>query len=279
MYLILRFRAAKITQLARAAEEARRYTSAMTDGRETERSGALADAIYHRLIELVLSNELPADSRVNLYQVARHLDVSATPVREALSRLDDEGLVVRSPLKGYRTTPVLDRKELDDLYELRLLLEPAAARAAAVNGSDEALDALLSEAMTFSRAPSGADIGDYASFCRHDGRLHGMIAHASGNGAIARALARTHFHLHAFRLGYEASAGQSTLDEHVRVAAAVARRDGDAAADAMRAHLIASRDRLLPLARTGTDPNRGQVDSRDVSDPPPAAPPATTPAR
>lgn len=225
----------------------------MTADRRPGQAGALPDAVYQRLIELILSNELPADSRVNLYQVARHLDVSATPVREALSRLDDDGLVVKSPLKGYRTTPVLDRKELDDLFELRLLLEPVAARRAAVDGSSVSLDALVEEVATYSHAPAGDDAGAYASFCRHDGRLHGLIAQASGNGAITRALARTHFHLHAFRLGYEESAGQATLDEHARIAAAVARRDGDGAADAMRAHLLASRDRLLPLARTETD--------------------------
>ncbi|WP_435748566.1 GntR family transcriptional regulator [Microbacterium sp. PMB16] len=221
----------------------------MTADRATGQAGMLPDAVYQRLIELILSNELPPDSRVNLYQVARQLDVSPTPVREALSRLDDDGLVVKSPLKGYRTTPVLDVKELDDLFDLRLLLEPVAAQKAAENGSSEALETLVEEAGAFPRAPAGDDAADYASFCRHDGQLHALIAQASGNTAIARSLARTHFHLHAFRLGYEESAGQATLDEHVRIAAAVARRDADGAADAMRAHLLASRERLLPLAR------------------------------
>ncbi|MFB6610482.1 GntR family transcriptional regulator [Agromyces sp. NPDC056379] len=209
----------------------------------------LGEDVYKRLVAFVLSNELPADSRININRIAKQLDVSPTPVREALTRLEDAGLVSKTHLKGYRTTSVLTEKELVDLYELRLLLEPASARLAAEHADAATIAALRDELRMYHEAPDDDDAWSYARFSQHDGRLHSLIARASGNQAVERALERTHFHLHAFRLSYEKSAGDTTVDEHERIVEAIAEHDPDAAERAMRDHLTASRARLLPSAR------------------------------
>src|SRR6266700_3458122 len=74
--------------------------------------------------------------RINIDEIARELDVSGTPVREALARLESEGLVSRLPLRGYRVTELLTRDEVEDMYGLRLLLEPPSAAKAATVMSD-----------------------------------------------------------------------------------------------------------------------------------------------
>lgn len=210
----------------------------------------LAENVYGRLVSLILSNELPADSRVNINGLSKRLDVSPTPIREALTRLEDAGLVHKTHLKGYRTTPMLTTSELIDLYDLRLLLEPTSARRAAEASNDAQRAALTAELHRYVEAPQSADLSDYARFSEHDARLHQLIARASGNAAVARALERTHFHLHAFRLSYDAKTGETTLAEHMRIVQAIVEGDGSEAEAAMTDHLRSARDRLEPRTRS-----------------------------
>ena len=75
--------------------------------------------------------KLPPDTRVSVDSLARELGVSQTPIREALSMLEANGLVSKRHFAGYATSPRMDRAQLDELFEFRLLIEPHAARKAA----------------------------------------------------------------------------------------------------------------------------------------------------
>lgn len=209
----------------------------------------LAENVYEGLVSLILSNELPADARVNINALAKRLDVSPTPIREALTRLEDAGLVRKTHLKGYRTTPVLTARELADLYDLRQLLEPVSARRAAERATDTEREALAAELHRYADAPRSADLTDYARFSEHDALLHQLIARASGNSAVARALERTHFHLHAFRLAYDVETGEATLEEHVRIVETILSGDGAGAEAAMAEHLRTAQERLATRTR------------------------------
>src|SRR6478735_11747172 len=103
----------------------------------------LSDEVYAVLQQAIMDGTIPPDDRLNAGELARRFDVSPTPVREALAKLESDGLVEKHPLKGYRTTDLLAREELVDLFELRLLLEPGtAARAAQRRRPAEAQDLL-----------------------------------------------------------------------------------------------------------------------------------------
>src|ERR1700694_108976 len=91
----------------------------------------LTDSVYEAVTELVMDQHIAAGARVNIDLVARQLNVSPTPVREALARLEMDGLVMKEPLRGYTVTPTLDTKTFNDLYDVRRLLEPFAAHRAA----------------------------------------------------------------------------------------------------------------------------------------------------
>lgn len=203
---------------------------------------------YRRILALIMTNEIPPDARINIDRLAQELDVSATPVREALTRLEDDGLVAKTHLKGYRTTAILTAQQLDDLYGLRVLLEPPSAGAAALHATDADLASIRRELETYSKAPFTNDLLSYARFSEHDARLHALIVRAAGNPAVSHALDRTHFHLHAFRLSYDQPAGETAIEEHARIVEAIAARDLDEATTAMREHLEASRARFLPRA-------------------------------
>jgi len=189
----------------------------------------------------LMSLRIKPDSRVSIDQLARDLGVSQTPIREALSMLEAIGLVVRRHHAGYWSTPQLTRQQIDDLFELRLLLEPYVARMAATRMTDADLAELRRHlaVMDASDQPLAYDI-----YADNDAALHDLIARGSGNPVIIDALHRLHAHLHIFRLRSTSQVTASANREHQAVAEALIRRDPAGAEAAMRAHVEQSYQRL-----------------------------------
>ncbi len=203
----------------------------------------LGDEIYAVLQLAIMAGTIPPDERMNAGELARRFDVSPTPVREALARLESDGLVEKHPLKGYRTTDLLAEQELVDLFELRLLLEPGSAARAAERRSAAEADGLRAEVAEARAAVGQPDA--YAMLARHDVRLHDLVFRAAGNETVRQAYARTHCHLHSFRLAYTGAYVADTVDEHVALVDAIVAEDAAAAEAAMRRHIEQSRERLL----------------------------------
>src|SRR4029078_5409586 len=104
-----------------------------------QRHKGLADDVYEAIFNKLMSLEIAPGARITVDGLVRELGVSHTPIREALGRLEGEGLVVKTHLVGYSAAPQITRRRFDELYDLRLLLEPEAARRAARRASDERL--------------------------------------------------------------------------------------------------------------------------------------------
>lgn len=204
----------------------------------------LADSVYEAIKAMVMDHEIEPGARVGIESLARTLEVSPTPVREALARLESDGLVTKRSLAGYRATELLTPQGLEELFEMRLLLEPRATALAAVNADDEQLDRIedLVEEMR-GRPGSGERYGVHREFAAADQRFHDTIARAAGRSLLADAVERLHSHLHIFRLGGIPGAGPLTLAEHDRILRAILRRDPDRAAEAMAEHLRRSLER------------------------------------
>jgi len=212
----------------------------------------LTDSVYEAVQELVMDQHIEAGARVNIDLVARQLNVSPTPVREALARLEMDGLVVKEPLRGYSVTPMLDGKSFNDLYDVRRLLEPFAARCAAERRDDEVLRVLDREldamrSMVSANAGSdGATYHDYRDFPLQDARFHEAIAGTSGNGLLSDTLRRLRSHLRLYRLyhrSYTMAIAAATVTEHESILASIRARDGDGAEAAMLHHINQSRGR------------------------------------
>ncbi|MER5627434.1 GntR family transcriptional regulator [Streptosporangium sp. NPDC002544] len=212
------------------------------------RRSTLGDDVYDTLRALILEHSMQPGDRVNIDALARELDVSPTPVREALARLESDGLVRKRPLVGYTVSPLLTRAEFTHMFELRLLLECAAARWAAERASSEHREAIAAEAVT-SIAQEDDDPNGWrwhAAFTMHDARFHNLIAEASGNPLLRDGLDRLHVHLHLHRRYFPYAQAGTTGEEHQRVAAAIQAGRPDDAEEAMREHLTRSRERQLP---------------------------------
>src|ERR1700753_2579756 len=114
----------------------------ITEFSPVRRSVSLAEEVYEAIFQQLMALKVAPGARITVDGLVRELGVSHTPIREALGRLEGEGLVVKTPLVGYSAAPQITRPRVADLYELRLLLEPEGARHAALRVSEERLSKL-----------------------------------------------------------------------------------------------------------------------------------------
>lgn len=105
---------------------------------------ALRDQVYEQLLELLLQGGVEPGTRLSIDTLARELQVSPTPVREAMVHLERTGLVTREALRGYHVAPPLSRNQLNELFDARLMLEVTATQKASI--SPEAVSADLRSA-------------------------------------------------------------------------------------------------------------------------------------
>lgn len=210
-----------------------------------KRPTRLGEEVYNAIYAQLMSREIAPGGRISVDRLVRELGVSQTPIREALSRLEAQGLVVKTHLIGYSAANQMDSSRLEQLYELRLLLEPHAARRAALTMSEEARASLVKLATEMEVRGDEPVAEAYGRFAQLDSQFHDLIAHAGGNELIQETLASLHTHVHLFRLFYHARVTSDAIAEHQSIIAALENRDADAAERSMRIHIERSRDRFM----------------------------------
>jgi DNA-binding GntR family transcriptional regulator len=234
--------------------------------------GSLADETYDTIRAKILDHGISPGEHVGIDELARELSVSQTPIREALARLESDGLVIKIPLRGYEATDLLSVQQFDQLFQFRAVIEPWAASAAALRkipGDLEALQTELDRADHIERSSNST----YAEFVEHDSRFHTLVAHASGNDWFEESLVKTHCHLHLFRvytatLGSEGAGGvfvrnmfaeyyqrgttPLALHEHRQIVAAISAGADDTAGHLMLQHIESSRQRFIPALQALT---------------------------
>ena len=211
-----------------------------------ERRSGFVEEVFQIIRADLMSLRIPPDTRISIDQLARDLGVSQTPIREALSMLEGIGLVTKRHFVGYCSAPQLNRRELDQLYEVRLLVEPFAARRAAERMTDAEIRDVSVLAASMQPAESRTS---YDHFADQDTELHDLIAAGSGNPIIQTTLARLHSHLHIFRLRFHSEVTTEAYAEHILLIEALQARDGETAAEAMRMHLERSYNRMVSFAQ------------------------------
>lgn len=218
-------------------------------GRRLAERAPLADDVHDVLVDMIMNHRVGASARLNIDAVARSLRVSPTPVREALARMEAEGLVVKEPNRGYAVAPLIGLDELRSMMDFRLLIEPAAAAEAARRASANEASALRA----FARS-GGAGEYDATANRRdmvYDATFHDSIARLSGNRWLRDSLGRLRCHLHMYRLYHHAQQAAATKPEHVAIAKAIGSKDPEAAAEAMRTHLQTAMRRLDQVFAAG----------------------------
>jgi DNA-binding GntR family transcriptional regulator len=200
-----------------------------------ERPLALGEQVYHSLRALLRSGQIPHGQPLQEVQLAERLGVSRTPVREAMTRLASEGLLV-SDGRSF-VVPKLALRDVDDIYEVRFLIEPAAIRSVATFTADDVVRAPLDAALAAAAAAHKA--GDAEGFSDAHRRFRAAWLALVPNRRLVRAVEQyaDHLqHIRALTLGNR-RVRAIVLKGYRRIAAALAEGNGEAAAEAMRANL------------------------------------------
>ena len=199
--------------------------------------------VYELLRQKILEHSIPPATKVNILQLSKELGVSSTPVREALRLLQGDNLLVATSNKGYATTETLDRNGVRDLFELRLLIEPWAARIAASNRlQNPGLD-LQEEIKSFNPKSSSIQHEMFG----HDTRFHTAILASTENETVIQAFEQAHCHLHLFRMFRDDWDWKTSIAQHKAIARAIANGEPAAAEEAMREHLNSAYSRFISV--------------------------------
>ncbi len=217
---------------------------------------SLANQAYTALRKDILTCELDPGSTIAQSQLVKRYDFGLTPVREALKRLEQEGYVQSIPRFGYLITPVT-LKDVEDLYDLRLILEQSAVRMAIQRATDEQLMQIQEKASFTYKFKNRLS---YLQFLEHNISFHVSIALASRNRKLAEMLANVLNEMtRIFNLGLDLrDSAEEMRNEHIVLAAALAKRDIQQAEQIVQDQIVLSRQRVVEMLVQRLDQNTMQ---------------------
>ncbi|WP_104961238.1 GntR family transcriptional regulator [Pseudomonas sp. XWY-1] len=206
----------------------------------------LGEQVYETLLSQLITLKIGPGSRISIDSLSRELNVSQTPIRAALIRLESEGLVIKVHNIGYSAASMPSRQRFEEIYDIREMLEPYLASRAAQQLSDS--DAMeLSALADTMKIPAGKDLSlAYGKFAKLDAQFHAWVAERGNNQVAQEALSRLHAHVHLFRLRFHSRVTEEAIQEHDAIVTALLDRDPVQAAAAMREHISRSRARMEP---------------------------------
>jgi len=203
----------------------------------------LTEQVYDQLIDILIRGELQPGDVIVERRMAERLNASRTPVREALGRLEAEGLVYKQPSRGVTVSP-FSTEAFVELLNVRQLLESEAARLAAGRIPQDKLDTIREALKELGKQPkpSLSDIWDV------DDLLHGAVADAAGNALLATMIRDLRRRTHVFNAYRNPVTPRFGVEENTELLDAIAGGDQEKARAAMAEHIesvkVAIIDRL-----------------------------------
>lgn len=210
---------------------------------------SLAEQAYLRLHQEIMTCSLSPGQVVSERELARRYEMSKTPIREALYRVCHNGLMQRLPGRGYLVSPITI-KDIQDIFDLRLILELAAAERAAQNPSPAQIAILKGLSVV---SYSLDDPESHIQFLRTNRAFHLTIAGAVANRRLSECLEGLLIEMDRFfHLGLRLrDSSEEMACEHQEVVAALERGDVEGVRDAIARQIVASRDRIMEAIMQG----------------------------
>lgn len=212
---------------------------------------SLPDAVYDALLEMLMNGDLPAGTPLAIDGISNQLNVSPTPVREALARLESTGLLERQARRGYRVSAPMSLDAMQELVDARMVLELGALERA-LRTHDALAEALRAAHVRHEEignrllAEEGVlDPATVREYFERDWAFHQAILDHCGNRYLEKSVNGLSFGLHRMRqtLGVGQSDADVAIAEHRVILEAVERKDDKAALRALRKHLRAIQER------------------------------------
>ncbi|WP_070000035.1 GntR family transcriptional regulator [Cellulosilyticum sp. I15G10I2] len=183
----------------------------------------LRDIVFQTLRKAILTGELEPGERLMEIQLGEKLGVSRTPIREAIRKLELEGLVIMVPRKGAQVAQFTE-KDIQDVLEVRAALEALAAKIACKRMDDRAFLKLQLAITEYDYAAREKDI---ETMIEKDVEFHETIFNASQNDKLIQLFNNLREQVHRYRIAYLKNTGESELvhAEHLQLLEALQRRD------------------------------------------------------
>ncbi|MGW4848124.1 GntR family transcriptional regulator [Nocardia brasiliensis] len=194
----------------------------------------MSDIAFARIRDAIVTGELRPGARVKDIELAEHLGLSRTPVREALARLVDIGLAEAKPAAYTRIT-TLNRGDVETTLAVIGALDHLAVTCAVPNLTADMVAAMRAANDEFAEAVERNDI---AAALTADDRLHGVLIDAAGNPLLKKLLHQVHPQIHRiyYRKFSTLLGGHETVEHHRRLIDLCATHDGKAAAELSAIH-------------------------------------------
>ena len=195
----------------------------------------LRDVVFKTLRQAILKGELEPGERLMEIQLAERLGVSRTPIREAIRKLELEGLVLMIPRRGAEVAKISE-KNLRDVLEVRRSLEELAIDLACQRIQEEELETLREAQKEFAAAVAA---GDAMEIAQTDEKFHEIIYSGTGNQKLMQILSNLREQMYRYRLEYikDANKRQILLVEHEQILKALSLRHVQEARLAVREHI------------------------------------------
>ena len=203
----------------------------------------LNQQVYSRLQEMILDGTIRPGEQLDERTLATDLEVSRTPIREAIGQLLGEGIVeYRSNRRSYVREFTV--KQVNDLFQVRSTLEALAIRLAMPKISQEIIDKIHHILEEVENALARGDLAAYSDADRH---FHHTIVHLTGNETLITALERLSFQIQMIRTiaNRDANVVERTHRERPQILKALATRDADLAAKLMEDHIDGVRQAVV----------------------------------
>jgi len=195
----------------------------------------LRDVVFNTIREAILKGDFAPGERLMEKQLAERLGVSRTPIREAIRKLELEGLVIMIPRKGAEVASITG-KDISDVLEVRATLEALAVKLACKKMSDHDLDELIAINIEFRKAANKKDV---KKVIEKDVEFHDVIFHSSDNDKLINISNNLREQIYRYRVEYiyKMNSYDELVVEHDEIVKAIVARDGKRAAEIAMKHI------------------------------------------
>lgn len=195
----------------------------------------LRDVVFNTLRQAILRGEMEPGERLMEIQLAQKLGVSRTPIREAIRKLELEGLVVMIPRKGAEVAHITE-KDMRDVLEVRCTLEELAVSLACKNVTDKAVAELKAANKVFEAAIISKDV---VNIVDADVQFHDAIYAMTDNARLIQIINKLREQMYRYRLEYvkDARTHSILISEHNDIIDRLSGKDAEAAKSVMRQHI------------------------------------------
>ena len=216
----------------------------------------LRDVVFNTLRQAILTGELKPGERLMEIHLANKLGVSRTPIREAIRKLELEGLVTMIPRRGAEVAQITE-KSMNDVLEVRRSMDALCVELACERITEEALQELDSACDAFAEAVETKDIRRIA---QADVALHDIIVQATGNLRLVQLINNLSEQMYRYRFEYlkDISRHQSLIQEHRGIFEAIKARNKEEASSAAKLHIDNQAKAIIEQIRLEKEKNSGK---------------------